>query len=124
MMRFSMAAALFVQGAPAEPPLTLGQFLALWDTGRQAGVMARMSPEARTAARALRDGARRYRARVEADKAAGRPPQSCPPPRGSAQLRSDDVIPKLEALPASDHAKPFETVLIPLLDSLYPCPAA
>ena len=110
------------QTAPAETPMTLGQFLTHWDEAQKAGVMAKMSPDTRAAMRAIQRGAMRYRVMVETDKEMGRPPRSCPPPIGTAKLSSQDIIPKLKALPKADHAKPFEDVLIPILYDLYPCP--
>lgn len=107
-----------------EQPMTVGQFLAHWEEAQKAGPMARMSPDTRAATRAIGRVAGRYRQMIDADNAAGRPPRSCPPPRGTARITSDDVVPKLKALPVSDHAKPFEEALIPVLDSLYPCPAS
>lgn len=118
-----LLAGLFMQAAPAEVPLTLGQFLAHWDAANKAGVMVRMSPDARAAMRAMQRGTMRYRVMVETDKAVGRPPRSCPPPPGTAKLSTDDVVPQLKALPAADHAKPFEEALMPILERLYPCPA-
>lgn len=111
------------QTAPAEEPMTLGQFLAQWDEAQKAGVMARMSPDTHAAMRAIQRGTMRYRVLVETDKELGRPPRSCPPPLGTGKLNTNDIIPKLKALPAADHAKPFEEALIPILHSLYPCPA-
>lgn len=116
------SASLLPPAAP-EQPMTVGQFLAHWEEAQKAGPMARMSPDTRAATRAIGRGAARYRQMIDTDNAAGRPPRSCPPPRGTAKLSSNDVVPKLKALPVSDHAKPFEEALIPVLDSLYPCPA-
>lgn len=123
--RIVAGALALAQAEPAaDAPMTLGQFLTHWEEAQKTGLMIRMSPDARAATRAMQRGTTRYRQMLDADKAAGRPPRSCLPPPGQAELSSDDLIPKLKALPASDHAKPLDEALIPVLDSLYPCPAA
>jgi hypothetical protein len=110
--------------AAAEESMTLGQFLMHWDEVQKAGVMARLSPDAGAVTRAVMRGAARYRQMVEADRAAGRSPRSCPPPPDTGKFDSTDVIPRLKALPVNDRAKPFDEALIPILHSLRPCAAS
>lgn len=63
-----------------------------------------------------------YRADLAAQRAAGKPPHSCPPPKGKARLTSDDFLKEFQAVPPAQRATTsVRQVFYGMMKKRYPC---
>jgi hypothetical protein len=111
-----------VPAAAAAGDMSVATFLAKADALKAKGMMALMSSDIGT----LRDEAsaagRAYRAKLVADKAAGRAPESCPPPKSS--LGSDVLIAHLRSYPEAQRTRlTMKAAMANLLRKTFPCPS-
>ena len=124
-LRLALGGALLLGALPvlaASGDMSAATFLAKADALQAKGIMAMMSPDIAT----LRDEAtaagRAYRAKLAADKAAGRAPESCPPPKSS--IGSNVLIAHLRSYPEAQRPRLTMTAaMADLLRKTYPCPA-
>ena len=66
------------------------------------------SSEARTLMGILGEAAQRTRARLDADRAAGRAVATCLPPKGKATINAMELVAYLRSLSPADRAKSFD----------------
>ena len=126
--RLAMAslASAAILAAPAsaagKAEMTIATFLAKADALKAKGPLALMSPDIGLLKGEVNTAAARYKARLEADKKAGRPPHSCP--AKGAKVSSDEFLTHLRSYPAA--RRPSVTVGV-AFDSFmvkrFPCPA-
>lgn len=83
------------------------------------------SPERASAGAALQQdlfvALQAARAAVEADVAAGRKSDTCLPPRGSAQVSSDEVGKFIYSRPTTEFNDPLQKVMLRFLAHRFPC---
>ncbi|OYY66149.1 hypothetical protein [Sphingomonas sp. 28-62-11] len=102
--------------------MSVAEFLAKTDALKAQGVLAMASPDIGLLRDDIGKASDAYRAGLAAEVAAGRKPSSCPPPKGTAKVTSDDIIAAFRALPASQRARTSTKVAFAsFMTKRYPC---
>lgn len=100
--------------------MSAATFLAKADALRAKGPMALLSGDIKVLKAEGQAAGQAYRARLKAEKAAGKTPHSCPPPKSS--INSTQLIAHLRTYPAA--ARPRTTMKMAIADLMaktYPC---
>ncbi|MCL6729917.1 hypothetical protein [Sphingomonas hankyongi] len=114
-----VTAASSVAGATA--PITAGEFLARAEPLMQKSkVTLLFSSEAKTLMKIVGEAARKTRVRVEADRAAGRPTDTCLP-KGRASVSPDELLAYLRSLPPQRRGESFDQAFGGFAAKKYPC---
>lgn len=124
MLRIAAAALTVALASPtvAATPMTAGEFLA-----RAEPLMAKsqisllFSSEARRLMGVVRGSAQALRAQQDADRAAGRPPATCLPPKGQAEIGATELIGYMHALTPAQKSQSFDSVFRSFAARKYPC---
>lgn len=106
----------------AAQAMTVDEFLAKAAALQAKGVGAMMSPDLGLLRTEIRTAADSYRADVDSRKAAGKPPRSCPPPKGQAKVDSNTLIASFQTIPAGKRSMSVKTAFYSFMDKRYPCP--
>ena len=118
--------ALLAFAAPAfaaEKALTAGEFLSRAEPlMKKSRVSLVFSGEARKLLRMVGKTAEELRIRLETERAAGRKTTTCLPPKGKAELKSDELLAYLKGLPPTQKAQSFEAAFSGYMGRKYPCP--
>ena len=118
------AAAAPALGQPARP-ITIGEFVAAAEPMMKKSMASLMfSSEAKRLMREVGAAAEATRAQQEADRAAGRRPATCLPPKGQAKVDARQLIAHLKALPQAEKARSFRSGFTDYAARKYPCPKA
>lgn len=70
------------------------------------------------------DSGERVRRAQDADRAAGRKPASCIPPKGKAKIDLRQFVGFIRTMPTLDQARPLDHALVQWSRKTYPCPAS
>ncbi|WP_342248704.1 hypothetical protein [Sphingomonas sp. OTU376] len=124
-MRFLIPLALLSAAAAQEAPnLTIADFLSEWrvaqaetDRGEKVAKFSRLAER-------LAPSFSRYKALLDADKAAGRPPRACPAKGSKATVDINALVADLEKLSEAQRAAPMDAAIFAQLDRRFPCPTA
>lgn len=117
----ALAVALLPAAAQA---MTVATFLSKADTLKSRGLLAIGSPDIKLLQDEMKQVSTAYRDRLVADRTAGRPPHSCPPPKGKAKLNSDELLAYLRTIPAAQReTMSMQTAFFALMAQRYPCRA-
>ena len=119
-----MIAALVSFAAPAAAAgqVTAGEFLATAETVMKKNKAALLfSGDARKLVRTLGETAQRHRERLDAERAAGRKMTTCLPPKGKAEVKADELLAYLRALPPAQKAQSFDAAFAGFVARKYPC---
>ena len=81
------------------------------------------SGEARYLMKELGASAQRTRARLEADRSAGRPTTACVPPKGKAKIEATQLLAYIRALPPAQKAQSLDQAFAGHMAQKYPCRA-
>ncbi|SKB43799.1 hypothetical protein SAMN06295937_100616 [Sphingopyxis flava] len=115
-----MAGCLFCAMAPGE--MSVAAFLARSDAILRLGPLAMATPEASRLKGEVIAAARRYKARVDAERRAGRKTTSCPPETGT--LTPQQWLAHLRSYPAPRRPSvSIYSAFDALMKKRYPCPA-
>ncbi|WP_235302686.1 hypothetical protein [Sphingopyxis sp. MWB1] len=114
------SAALFLcAAAPGE--MSVAAFLARADALMPLGPLAIATPEGHRLKGEVIAAGKRYKARIDAQRRAGRPTTSCPPESGT--LSPDEWLAHLRSYPASQRPRISISVAFDgLMRKRYPCP--
>lgn len=117
----ALALVLLATPALAEPgDMSAAAFLAKADALRAKGAMALLSGDIKLLKAEGQAAGQAYRARLRADKAAGRTPHSCPPPKSS--INSTQIIAHLRSYPAAQRPRiTMKAAISDLMAKTYPC---
>jgi hypothetical protein len=119
MKRFGGALLVAVfAAAPASAEMSVGTFVSKGEALKAKGVTAMFSSDLKLLQAEMKKASTVYRARINNDKAAGRPAHSCPPAKGKASLNSDEVMSYFKTLPASTA---LSAGMASLMKKKYPC---
>jgi len=100
--------------------MSAAAFLAKADALRAKGAMALLSGDIKVLKAEGQAAGLAYRARLKADKAAGKPPHSCPPPK--SKINSTQVIEHLRAYPPATRTRTtMKMAIADLMVKTYPC---
>ena len=124
----ALASSLTLAGLALPPPalaatgeMSIATFLSKADALRAKGPMALFSSDMNVLKAEGEAAGAAYRARLQAERAAGKP-SSCPPPGGKARMNSDQLIAHLRSYP--EGARPRVTMKAAMADYFirtYPC---
>ncbi|OYY92127.1 MAG: hypothetical protein B7Y45_00605 [Sphingomonas sp. 28-66-16] len=104
--------------------MTVAEFLGKVDALKAKGFLAVGSPDIAALRTEVTGASNAYRAGLEAQIAAGRKPSSCPPPKGTAKVTSDELIAEFRTIP--EVARPKTSVnaaFVAFMTRRYPCKA-
>ncbi|WP_374135609.1 hypothetical protein [Sphingomonas sp.] len=122
MMRVLIAGvALLALAAPATAAMTVNEFLAKADALKAKGILAIGSSDIALLRQEIATASDVYRAGLAAQVAAGKKPSSCPPPKGTAKIGSDDIINEFRALPAAKRKTSVNAAFAAFMTKRYPC---
>lgn len=107
--------------ASAAPAMTVAEFLGKVDILKSKGIGAMWAPEARQLRDEVETTSDAYRAGLAAQKASGRRPESCPPPKGKSKLSARDFVGELRAIPRAQQGISFKSAFAALMRKRYPC---
>lgn len=119
-----VAGALVLMPVSAQA-MTVEQFLVKAYALKAKGPFALFSSDLPVVKAEIKSVATSYRADLRADKAAGRPPHSCPPPEGSeaAKIKPAAFLAELEKIPPSQRSMSMKTAFYLIMKRRWPCPA-
>ena len=101
--------------------MTVNEFLAKVAALKAKGMAAMMSPDIGLVRGEVKAAAVAYRAEIDAAQAAGKPPRSCPPPKGQARIdheKTDRLVPDDSRRTADMSVK---AAFFTFMDKRYPC---
>jgi len=102
--------------------ITAGEFLSRAEPLlKQSKMTLLFSSDARRLMGIVGEAADHTRARFEADRAAGRQPTACLPPKGKASINSTELLAYIRSLSAADRAKSFDAAFAGYAARKYPC---
>lgn len=116
----AMQAALAPVAAQA---MTVSEFLAKADALKAKGVLALASSDIGLLRQEIASASDAYRAGLAAQVAAGKKPSSCPPPKGTAKITSDDIIANFKSLPTARQKANVKDAFAAFMTKRYPCKA-
>jgi hypothetical protein len=123
MRRSTMLGAFALLALPvAAQAMTVDEFLAKAAALKAKGMAAALSPDLgllRTEIKAAGDS---YRAEIDSAAASGKPPRSCPPPKGQAKVDSNTLIASFQTIPPAKRSMSVKTAFYSFMDKRYPCP--
>ena len=118
-----IAVALIAPAAAQAPQLTSAQFVARAEPRMKKSMVSLMfSSEAKKLMGELGAAAQATRARQDADRAAGRKPATCLPPKGKAKVDARELIAHLKALPPAEQQQSFRSGFAGFAARKFPCP--
>lgn len=124
-MRFTyIGLALLAATAPAAAApgdMDAQTFLTKAEKLQKKGAFALLSGDMKVLRREAEGAAKTYRARIVADRKAGRTPHSCPP-QGKQSMGSDELLGHLRGYPASRRSSiSMKVAFADLMKKRYPC---
>lgn len=119
-----IACAVALMPASAQA-MTVEEFLVKARALKAKGPFALFSSDLPPVKAEIKAVATSYRADLRADKAAGRPPHSCPPPEGSeaAKIKPAAFLAELEKIPPNQRSMSMKTAFYLIMKRRWPCPA-
>ena len=115
-------ASISLPAAAQAQDMRLDTFLEKADRLEKRGPLALFSDDLDILKSEVEASARQYRARIAADREAGRSPHSCPPERGGAKLGSDELLRHFRSYPASRRTSlTVRQGFFDLMASRFPC---
>lgn len=124
MIRWMIVAAVLIALPTTAQAMTVAQFLVKAHALKAKGPLAIFSSDLGPVREEIKAVATSYRADLRADKAAGRPPHSCPPPEGSeaAKIKPASFLTDLERIPVSQRSMSMKTAFYQIMKHRWPCP--
>jgi len=103
--------------------MTVEEFLVKAYALKAKGPFALFSSDLGPVKAEIKSVATSYRADLRADKAAGRPPHSCPPPEGSdaAKIKPAAFLAELEKIPPNQRSMSMKTAFYLIMKRRWPC---
>ena len=124
--RVVMAAACLAASATASaaPQMSAGEFLKRAEPLLKKSKMSLVfSGEARKLVGTLGQAAERHRAKLDADRIAGRTPSACLPAKGKAKVNATELLAHIRAMPPAQKAQSFDAAFASYTAKKYPCRA-
>lgn len=121
-MRVALFGVLVLLSAAAPADMTVQAFLAKADALRAKGLLAAMSPDIGVLRDEIAKASAAYRGKLDTDARAGRQPSSCPPPKGTAKLSSDELLTAFRAIPPKQQTMSVKVAFANYMTKRFPCP--
>lgn len=112
------------QEAPPSPQMTVAQFLDRWEAVKVEKDRPEKAAQATRLIYAVGDSFKRYKAELDADAKAGRPPRACPVKGSTDTFQIEDLANALDDLPEARREGPFDAEFFEFLDRRFPCTGA
>lgn len=120
--KLAFAASLLVLSVPAHAEMSVQTFLTKADGLKAKGMMAMMSSDIGLLKKEIQTAGIAYRARIDGDKVAKRPAHSCPPPKGTAKMGSEELIGHFRTIPVAQRPGiSVKTAFYDMMKKRYPC---
>lgn len=101
--------------------MSAAEFLARAEKLEKKGMLAAFSGDLKTLKREAKAAGQSYRARIKADRAAGRQPHSCPP-EGEQSMSSNELLGHLRSYPEATRKEiTMKAAFADLMKKRYPC---
>lgn len=117
--------ALAIASGAASPAsaMNVADFLAKARALKAKGMAAMFSSDAGLLKKEIGSAATAYRAGIESAKKTGQAPHSCPPPKGKAQLDTNELIADFSKIPEPQQRQTTVTAaFMNFMARKYPCP--
>jgi hypothetical protein len=124
MRKIAIAAALAaLTVTSAAQAMTVGEFLEKAHRLQGLGIFAPFYDDFKILKAEMRGIAHGYRDELAAEKAAGRAPHSCPPPKGTpaAKIKPEALLSELDKIPASQRGMSMKTAFYAFMKRKFPC---
>jgi hypothetical protein len=122
MVRFGIMTTALLMAVPAHAEMSVAAFLAKADALKAKGVFAMMSSDIGVLKTEVQTAGRAYRTQIDGDKAAGRAPHSCPPPKGKVAMDSEELMGHFRTIPQPQRPHiSVKTAFYALMKKKYPC---
>ncbi|HWU95665.1 MAG TPA: hypothetical protein VN029_08700 [Sphingomonas sp.] len=115
---------VFAVAAQEAPGLTIADFLTQWHAAQAETDRAEKAAKFTRLIERVAPIFNRYKALLDADKAAGRPPRACPVKGDKASVDMNALALELDKLPEAQRAVPMDAPIFSKLDQRFPCPTA
>ena len=118
---FVIVAGLALAPLPAQA-MSVADFLAKAAALKAKGMGALFAPELKQVKAEMEGVSNAYRADLAAQRAAGQPPHSCPPPKGKAKIGSEEFIGEFQAVPPAQRGSTsVKQVFYAMMKKRFPC---
>lgn len=121
MKRFVLAAVALTLVATPASAMNVAEFLAKAKALQARGMLAMFSSDYSLLKQEMLTIGAAYRTDIEAARAAGRKPHSCPPPKGQAKMTPKELLADLEKIPASQRGMSMKAAFYGIMARRYPC---
>lgn len=115
----SSAIILSITGSAAAMPVS--EFLPKADKLMNAGMGAMFSKDRKPVMAEMKKVTNGYRADIQAARAAGKTPSSCPPPKGKGKLNGKEFVAHLKSIPVAQRNMEVKTAFHGFMKKKYPC---
>ena len=119
MRRVALGAALLGLATSAAA-MPVSEFLPRAERLKARGAAALFSSDLKPIMAEVKRVGRAYRADIERDRAAGRTPRSCPPPKGT-KMNPDDLMVYLRSIPARQRGIDMTEAFHRFMAARFPC---
>lgn len=123
-MRIAILAAMLMALSPAAASaqsMTVDQFLTKANALKAQGLMAIGSSDLKLLRNHMMAVAEEYRRDMDAARATGKPPHSCPPPKGASRLGSNELLAEFEKIPPARRNVSTKSAFYDMMKRRYPC---
>jgi hypothetical protein len=123
-MKSALLAATLIALSPvaaSAQSMTVDQFLTRANALKAKGVMALGSSDLKVLRNHMVAVAEDYRRDIEAARASGKSPHSCPPPNGKTRLGSNELLAEFEKIPPARRNVSTKTAFYDMMKRRYPC---
>jgi hypothetical protein len=117
---FLAAGGLMLVAVPAQA-MSVAEFLAKVNALKAKGAMAMFSSDIGVLKQEIEGASTAYRGDLAAQATAGKKPSSCPPPKGQAKMRSDDLIAAFEKIPPAQRSISVKAAFAAIMTQRFPC---
>jgi hypothetical protein len=120
--KLGLAAFVLLSAVPASAEMSVATFLTKADALKAKGMMALMSSDIGLLKKEVQSAGVAYRSQIDSDKAAKRPPHSCPPPKGTVKMGSEELIGHFRGIPAAQRPNvSVKTAFYGMMKKKFPC---
>lgn len=117
---FLAAGGLMLVAVPAQA-MSVAEFLAKVNALKAKGAMAMFSPDIGLLKQEIEGASVAYRSDLAAAAAAGKRPGSCPPPKGTVKMGSNELIAEFEKIPPAQRSVSVKDAFAAMMARRFPC---
>lgn len=118
---FAATVIALLPAAASAQSMTVDQFLTKANGLKAKGIMALGSSDLTLLRNHMMAVAEDYRRDIEGARATGKPPHSCPPPKGKTKLGSNELLAEFEKIPPARRNVSTKAAFYDMMKRRYPC---